>query len=231
MPEPLATMLKKYWRYLSIRMKKILKYLIVIPIIIFLTECNKEKNLEDYIIVGKNSGQGIFYNDISPNDTLTHLYGNSLNDTVNFDLNGDNVFDFALYIWMSKSMGHDRFNLVFFPTSNTQIAVILDTIKFEDTISYNFLKDIWVGKKYAMPFHYGDTLNINQNWLSDTTTLYFYQWYVDKESVKYGLWYELKDKYLGIRLIKKNEDYYGWLKLELTYWNLILYEYACTKKY
>lgn len=83
-------------------------------------------------------------------------------------------------------------------------------------------------------FEYGDTLNVNMEFSNLSTYIY----YIRDQSysappptfIEYDYWKGDKNKYLGYKKIKKGEEYLGWIKLSVEYYELTIHDLAIVKE-
>lgn len=179
--------------------------------------CNKEDTqptLEylDNIPAGKAEGLGIKYSGII-NDTLFFDYPSS-NTNRYVDINDDGINDFELKFSGSASPGHRNANNSISTIGNSFLAVpelednIVDTIPFDNLID--------------------DSLK----WINDTCIIFNYYWEASGTSSNTGLWNNIKNRYIGTKILVDNKVLYGWIRVEVTYgWNLTLIDYSSTIGY
>ena len=179
--------------------------------------CNKEKiqpDLEylDIIIAGTTEGLGIEYSG-TINDTLFFDYPSS-NTTRFIDINNDGINDFELRFSGSASPGHWN--------SNNSISTIVNSFLAIPELENNIVETI--------PLN--DTIDDKLNWVNDTCVLYNHYWDSYGSSSNTGLWNDVKNKYIGTKILVDDKILFGWIRVEITnWWNLTLIDYACTIGY
>ena len=78
----------------------------------------------------------------------------------------------------------------------------------------------------VIPYFLNDTISSELEWDNAKSILYNY-YYSPYGSSSAGLWYELKDKYVGVMLKENNDSIYGWIRIDLSnYAGLILRDFA-----
>lgn len=179
--------------------------------------CDKESTKPelkylDKIIAGKTDKLGNKYSGMI-NDTLFFDYPSS-NTNRYIDINDDGVNDFELRFNGSASPGHRNSNNSIAPIGNSFVAIPGLENNIVDTLSLN------------------DTVDNQLNWVNDTCVLYNYYWDASGASSKTGLWNDVRDKYIGAKILVDDNELFGWIRVEITYgWNLTLIDYACTVGY
>ena len=186
-------------------------------ILMCLFACDKEEpkpELEylNIILAGQATGLGILYSDM-PDDTLLFDYPSSSAKRL-IDINDDGVNDFELLFSGTASPGHQNSKNSILPIGNSALAAPDIENSIVDTILLN------------------DTIGENLNWINDTCIIYNYSWDVSGASSETGLWNNVKNKYIGTKILIDDKVLYGWLRIEVTNgWNLTLLDYACTIGY
>ncbi len=193
------------------------KILILGVIVIHFVACNREDTRPgllylDNIIAGESTGAGIKYSGLI-NDTLLFDFPSSSTSRI-IDVNDDDIGDFKLSFSGTASPGHANSRNSIVALENSAIAIKDIENLITDTIS-----------RY-------DTIDNNLNWICDTCIIYNYYWDVSGNSSETGLWNNVKDKFIGIRIIIDDNTLYGWIRIELNNgWNLTLIDYASTIGY
>ena len=193
------------------------KMIIVSFVLIHLFACDKENTqpeleYSDKIIAGKTDDLGIKYSGMI-NDTLLFDYPSSKTNRY-IDINGDGINDFQLRFYGSGSPGHS--------ISKNSIS----------TIGKSFIANSDLESNIVDTLSLNDTIDDQLNWLNDTCVLYNYYWDATGASSKTGLWNEVRDKYIGTKILVDDKELFGWIRIEINYvWNFTLIDYACTVGY
>ena len=190
------------------------KLIITSFILMSLFACDKENTqLEldylDNIIAGKTEGLGIKYSEII-NDTLFFDYPSS-NTNRYIDINDDGINDFELKFSGTASPGHGNSNNTILTIENSFLAIPEFESYVVDTIPIN------------------DTIDDKLNWVNDTCILYNCYWDAFGNSSNTGLWNDVRNKYIGTKILVEDKALFGWIRVEITSgWNMTLIDYACT---
>lgn len=188
---------------------------IIIPFILLLFSCEKKEEHFDYltyITAGQKNGPGIRYIDIDPDDTLRIIgYPDTLAFIRSLDLNDDNTPDFELKYQVSTPlmMGLSSSSVRITPLGKNSVCVTNDGVQWVDTLLYN------------------DTINNYTNWSDSTAILYSYTLTVEGSVYLYGYWYNNSGKYVGIRIEKGENSFFGWIDIKRN----IIRQYAITEPY
>ena len=74
-----------------------------------------------------------------------------------------------------------------------------------------------------------DTIDDKLNWVNDTCILYNCYWDASGNSSNTGLWNDVRNKYIGTKILVEDKALFGWIRVEITSgWNMTLIDYACT---
>ena len=190
-------------------MKKILTACLIL---IHLFACNKDETqpgLEylDNITAGMKEGLGVKYSGII-NDTLFFDYPSS-NTTRLIDINDDGINDFELKFSGSASPGHGNSKNSILAIGNSFLAIPELENNIVDTITLN------------------DTIDDKLNWVNENCVLYNYSWDVSGASSDTGLWNDVRNKYIGSKILVDDKILFGWIRVEITHgWNFTLIDYA-----
>jgi len=217
---------------------KTLSIIIVISIIFLSCEKNDKNNsfiINDTI---NNDTIRVFIKDnfLLIGDTTFCKYTNSLTidiigvknarvyDSIDIDSNSLFDFIFQLYYWYNDCLDFvcDTPNICdCWPTTDIYKGFINQS-QFQ--VAYDF------DSLYPLRFFDFDTISNNNIWLiKEYNCLQDYAY--GFRSYDYGNWAELKNGYLGIRIIYGNDTCYGWIYIENTPTNLKVNEMAIQKKY
>jgi hypothetical protein len=152
----------------------------------------------------------IIYTDVNPDSTFVFYtrHPGSVYKNYNLDLNNDGNNDYTLTASASSTNTNPSYNGRRIIASPLNGNAVKDTLVNSDTVSiplqFNALIDI--------------NLSLNQSWqtsgwniLKDTT---WYSWPGSGVSGS-GLWNNLSDYYLGLRLLQSGQTYYGWVRLRV----------------
>ena len=153
----------------------------------------------------------IQYTDIDPDTTLINN-----GDSYFLDLNNDAISDFQILfsrsIYSYSYSGYKSYRKGYvgfaYPLSSNSIdgkTGSLTTSTFSYRAAY--------AHKPNVP------INSNNNWGSTSSVLgaYLYQTInsVIVQNIKAGEWLGQKDKYLGLKLVVNNKNYFGWVRLDV----------------
>jgi len=171
------------------------KNLIGLSFIITLFACQKD-NLStlqpgllpgDYILAG-DDGSGISYHDIHP-DWDRYAYGLA-GDSIVLDINADQVNDISI----KYSTG----------TSASQY-VAQTTVTCLNNASVSLA-----------PKNQGDTISSTSGWTSAPSLLCYTKIdFASGDTSLLGQWHSVKDKYLGVRIVKNGITRYAWIRMTL----------------
>jgi hypothetical protein len=213
----ISTGLAAFFRF-SFKNYTMKKLFLFLSFITFILSCNKEDDYKylDSIKSGQISGTGIRYVDIVPDKEIAK-YHNHYGDTITtLDLNNDGIDDFELrqfyehYMYSSAS-GY----LKIVPLGMNSVCVTKAGNHWIDSLKYN------------------EIISSNNNW-SDSTAL-LYAWDMHQITVPEfeiitdveGYWYKNDSIYIGIRIVKDNNQLYGWIDMK----GNVLRQYAVTVPY
>lgn len=166
----------------------------------------------------------IIYTDVNPDSTLYSTNtGLGPGKIHNLDLNNDGINDFKL----TATAGNNNN----FPTQyHRRVAVsplngnaVKDTLVNPDTVSISLQFNAVID----------NNLLLNQSWHTSGSNILKDTNYFDPPQSPgsgYGLWNNLSDYYLGLRLLKSGQTYYGWVRLRVDvtvgYVSVIIRDYA-----
>jgi len=183
---------------------------------VVITVVNVDKFLT-FIKAGQTDGPGIKYVDFEPDAKFA--YGNdSYTEFLNLDLNNDSIDDFELKYYSF----HFETYLQIIPKGNNSVC-------FSKTLSvpdYAFVESL----------ANGDTIGINNNWINSKAFLftYYLSCYTDYDTGNRicsdsfsGYWYDHDHIYMGVKIIKNNKEFFGWIDMKGT----TVRRYAITKLY
>ena len=189
------------------------KILLIGVVLMQLIACEKaELNYLDEISAGQTAGIGIKYSGIL-SDTLFFDYPSSSASRL-IDLNDDGIDDFELKFSGSASPGHGNSKNFIIPFGSNALAIPNLENDIVDTLSLN------------------DKIDSSINWINDSCTIYNYYWDASGSTSRTGLWNNVKNKYIGLKILVDNKVLYGWIRIEVTFgWNLTLIDYASTVGY
>ena len=184
------------------------KSLVAFTILLGLTySCNKDDDsnsklsaldLDTYILAGEQTGQGIEYTDLSPDINVEVVNAWNDNDTlIDLDLDGDGTIDFKISRreCHPSMLGADCDKMHILPLNGNEVNLDV-TSNWLDTLSYN------------------DTINIDNDWTTDTLTIYGYGAIMGQPTNYFGHWKGVSstDKYyIGVKVKKNNKNFYGWI--------------------
>lgn len=175
---------------------------------------------------GERSGVRLVYTDLEPNLKFKNVDVSF----VKIDLDDDGLYDFEIQRSMKRS--GDRVYCI-------AINALRDNSVCVDT-SYDLQAQteiLSLGKQpdgyetffqnWAHPIDEGELINRQRSWAKGMATLYYFYRINDSDSPLFGTWGEkLTTCYIGVRLKKKNDYHYGWIKFAF---GLSIAEYAYRK--
>ena len=186
-----------------------------LSLILLIYSCDKKEeyfNYLTYITAGQENGLGIRYLDIEPDDTLTIIdYPDTLEVIKSLDLNNDNTpdFEFKYQISSPYQLGASSGGLRIIPLGMNSVCVSKEESHWVDSL------------------HYNDTINENISWSDSTALLYSHTWVIDGSEYTYGYWFQRSDLYVGVKIIKGENSFYGWIDLK----NNVIRQFAITIPY
>ena len=177
-----------------------MKNFIILIFLIFLIISCKIDEYPTYILAGQSIGSGIVYIDVVPDDTLKIIdFPDKLEVIGSLDLDHDKINDFELTLWASSPwmLGAWCGGLEIKPLGLNALCV-------------SGLHTYWVE-----PLKMNDTINQNRNWSDTTALLYSYCQYIGQtETTSHGYWYNQDHLYVGIKIVKGNHQFFGWIDLK-----------------
>ena len=162
----------------------------------------------DFIVAGERD-DGITYTDINP-DWEKHGFG-LYNDSVNIDLNNDNITDASFHY-----------------------ITVLSGSEYDQQTSVNCYNGAEIS---VTPKNEGDTINTLSGWSTPGALLCFTKIdFVSSDTTYTGQWNGVQDQYIGIRVIQNGRRLYGWIRLSVLVPPAIVYvqqiivkDFACRK--
>ena len=175
------------------------------------------------LLVGKFVDAQIVYTDISPDLKFFDFNSYSNPDSFRLDLNNDGMFDFKIYaLWYSHT----------YPTFTTNS---IDVSAF----AYNDNKFAVATATYIDTLDLNDTISVSMNWVEPGLLGYLHAfWDIESSagsnydfwSQNKGLWQDVSDKFIGLRLIANGNTFYGWIRLDVelepSYHKILIKDYA-----
>lgn len=178
--------------------------------------------LDDYILAGQKTGNGIVYTDPEPDIICTIVDPWAKTDTlINLDLNHDGINDFTLHGSMChpSMLGADCESVSIVPLMDNEICINPATT-WADTLVFN------------------DSIGIRNNFANNEALIYSYFWQMGGTSSNNGYWRNVFDAgkyFIGFKIAKDEKAYYGWIGMnrDTTGWglNYRLTDYAVLKEY
>jgi len=179
---------------------------------VMITTANEDKFL-NFIRAGQTQGLGIRYMDIVPNIKVPNVNTEdpytSIDTTQNIDLNNDSIDDFRL-----------RYYVLHWPYCCKTKKLELTPLNMNSVCISN------IGTNWVDSLKYNDTISINNKWSKSTALLFQWHMYGGGINVQ-GYWYDNDNIYIGIRIIKGNNQIFGWIDMK----GNILRKYAVTTPY
>jgi hypothetical protein len=147
-----------------------------------------------FITTGQNSGLGVSYTDIEPDDTICYYYCYPYK-IYSLDLDKDKIDDVELRHEVSYpyilSGGYSKTEIT--PLANCSVVVSPINPSLVDSLNI------------------GDTINIHRSWSDSTVLLYSYHWSIMSAAKIEGYWFETDKHYIGIKISKPGYQLYGWI--------------------
>jgi hypothetical protein len=192
-------------------MKKLL-CILMISIAIFSCKKEGEKSYPECILAGQTSGAGVNYTDILPDDTISPINSSALDYLV--DLNHDGIDDFDLHAYFFQAPGFGTSIRTIMPLNNNEYVFADADTTLVDTLVMNV------------------SINSNMKWTKEEGTLYSTAWDMQTPVfTSYGMWKNVSDKVVGVRIFVGDKILYGWIKLRVIDGAIfVVYDYACTKE-
>ena len=196
-------------------MRKYLLRLSAISIIgvFFISSCEKDETIyQDYIIAGSIT-DGLIYHDYIPDDTLydSQYKSDMSNVERDLDINHDGIPDFKFISNFSESPAHLRAMNRIIALNNNAIVTVIFRSDIIDTLMQ------------------GARIDANSNWGVSDCMLYYSSFIDYQDDVIEGLWKNVKNRYIGVRVVTDDNIFYGWIKVEMTsFYITIIKEFACT---
>lgn len=182
------------------------KYLFLAVLFISLFSCKKNDNqltimpIYEYqflnsIYAGQETGLGVKYKDIEPDDILeVSAFINSCTKTYLFDIYDSLGFKITYNISSPFLLGAKSYWLNITPlNSNTSISVLNSNDNIVDTLKYN------------------NIIDSTNKWSNSKATLYENTTYFNGNTSTIGFWQNNNKFYIGIRMKYKGEYLYGWV--------------------
>lgn len=180
--------------------QKHLAFIIVAISFIYLISCQKEAS---WVTSAK-----IIYTDIIP-DTIVVSYG-----TYNLDLDKDGVYDFSFECDDGQSRcGGDQF-----PTYADWAYVAVKPAENSFNEVLNVVDSVFLDSSPAALDSLTKISSINDNWAFDFYRALKYYKYCRNgftDVYEFGNWPNSIDKYLGLKLVKGTQAFYGWVRLNV----------------
>lgn len=169
------------------------------------------KTLPSFILAGQTTGQGVKYTD-NINDTLMAL-GQYSKDSSFIDVDGDGFYDFRFGLTSNNAPGF------------TQI--------FHSIIANNSFSELICDSSNVVPLDLSDTIGVYPVF-GQCSNIYSYTHFNPPPSTTYegGLWKNTGYKYVGFRLIKNQQIFYGWIGVEwISQTQYVIHDYAITEPF
>ena len=196
--------------------QKHLLFIIVAIIFIFLISCQKEAN--------RTTSAKIIYTDIIP-DTI--VIPTSTTPIYDLDLDKDGVYDFTFESILSRTQCR--------ATGGSGFRAYIE-VKPADN-SFNAILNVVNAASIDTVPAALDTVNqigaASGEWSSASSQFLRYKSFctggISDPSIEYGEWPDNIDKYLGLKLVKGNQVFYGWVRLNVQVgigYSLMLKDYS-----
>lgn len=173
-----------------------------------------ELKYSDYILAGQTDSTWILYTDKKSIDTLFIRYPNK-GDSIFIDINDDGIDDFQLMSSGFQSAGTKVSNHKIIPLCNNEI------VGYKDTLN----------RTMAYSISYGVSIDMNSSWMNKLCYLYGYSYNMYSGPVNWGFFGGPEGKFIGVKTFVNDKALYGWIRVKVSDWNLILIDYATTVGY
>jgi hypothetical protein len=192
-----------------------LKKLLIISFLIGILVSCKEKEENDpvyptYILAGHSLDAGIQYTDIVPDDTLKIIgFPDTLSVVRQLDINTDSIPDFELSCEVSSPymMGGSFVSVKIKPLGLNSVCTSKNNNHLADSLRYN------------------DSISERVNWSDSAAVLYSESSFMGGTTITYGFFDPNAEYFVGLKIVKENQTYYGWLDLKMD----IIRQFAITK--
>lgn len=181
----------------------------ILILLTFLTTLHSFSQSNSFILAGDtvgDSGCPVIYHDI-PDTSFASGYQDDIPYYI--DLNGDGSDDFYFLSYSYGGLGGGSSSSRIYPINNNN-SVLINSSAFSLTQN-----------------GYVDTLNINDTINNDKLWRHYYCFLVT-HSVIYGdtsftngSWYNISNKYVGLKMIHNNNTIFGWCKVSIQNFNHI----------
>ncbi len=162
-----------------------------------------------YFKTGMNSGQGVTYFDIDPDSVLIEMWGSGeKTETYELDLNHDGINDYKFQSYYQISPGHTYRNATVEPLNNSEVCLVQSGLIDPD------------------PMYSGCMLSNDLAWTNSMSTLSLYWFSGYNYTGSAGIWNNIYDKFMGLRLVVNNDTLYGWVRITMTPPRIIFKDYA-----
>jgi hypothetical protein len=193
------------------------KILIILVICFFVFSSSKEKDKEDqyltFIKAGQTDGSGISSINFEPAKELENWENDYTMKILNLDLNNDSIMDFELN-YHSRASGSCCYfkNSYITPLGNNSVCVT----KSIPEGSFN---------TFVQSLALGDTIGISNNWSNSKAYLFSFWSSTHPDPTNngqqftqisiYGDWYKQDNIYLGVKIVKGDRDFFGWINVKM----------------
>ncbi len=206
------------------------KYLFLAVLFISFFSCKKDDNKEtikpigeyqylNSLYAGQETGLGIKYTDIEPDDILTvTTYSNECTKAYIFDNNDSLGFKITYGISSPFMLGAKSCWLKITPLNkNSSISVLNSDTTIVDTLKYN------------------NIIDSTKNWSNSMAILYSNITFFNGNTSSKGFWQNNNKFYIGIRMKNKGKYIYGWIFVKCGDYNSfsenVITRYAITIPY
>lgn len=186
--------------------KTLLLFMLIFNVLCF----NSLSQTNSFILAGDSISDGlcsILYQ--NPNDTTLQATG-WIEQKYYIDLNNDGVDDYYISSYAGSSPGGSICSSYIYPAnSNCFILKNNITSNYADTLNIN------------------DTIDNNNLWESNSGMLAYYAFHIPSTFSYAGLWGNIANKYIGLKIVTNNDTLFGWCKITVEgYCIITIYEFA-----
>jgi hypothetical protein len=191
---------------------------LIFTLLLFACKEKQQYHLPTAIAAGQKDGDGIYYHDLQPDDSI--IFTESPFDSIVrlIDINTDGTNDFILH---ANNFPDPDYGSCSVSLESLNQNEILCTIAYQSA--------------------YLDTLgqleNIDRSsyWLKETGLMFYEGWDTEHNlTYSIGFWNTACQEYAGVLVIDGNDTLYGWISIEHNLEGihaLIIKDFACTGRY
>jgi hypothetical protein len=192
--------------------------LLIFTFQLFACKEKEQDHLPTAIEAGQKEGEGIYYHDLQPDDSI--VFSETPFDSIVrlIDINADGTNDFKL---LTSNIPDPDLGYYSGSLESLNQNEILCNIAFQSAYTDTI----------------GQLENIDRSgyWLKESSLMFYEGWDTEHSSTwSWGFWNTACQRYAGVKVIDGNDTLYGWIRIEHHFEGihaLIIKEYACTGRY